>query len=170
MTVYFDTNTRGVCRPMLGRRVGVTGLVVGLILGLVLSGCANNSYGRFGLSQEVETAFESGHAFPDYNYFYAGRQSMPHAVIGIDKAYQVPSKLWKAFTPTPAELTRMANHILRVHNEQPYGAEILSPSRQRIGVWYSRIVAVHVEVDEANKSVSIVFVDPENDGGGKHPI
>jgi hypothetical protein len=46
----------------------------------------------------------------------------------------------------------------------------LSPAGERIGVWYSRIVAVHVQVDEADKTVSIVFVDPENDGGGKRSI
>jgi len=153
----------------MARCFGVVGVVLLLVWGVTLSGCANK-YGRFSLSPEVATAFEEGRAVPDYNYFFAGRQSMPHAVIGVNKTYQVPSKLWKAFTPTTEELTRMADHILLVQNALPYGAQIMNPSGERIGVWYSRIAAVHVKVDEANKIVSIVFVDPENDGGGKHTI
>jgi len=159
----------GTSRPSIARCLGVMGVIFFLVWGAAISGCANQ-YGRFNNSPEVAAAFESGQSFPDYNYFYAGRQSMPHALIGIDKAYQVPSKLWKAFTPTTEDLARMADYILLVQNALPYGAQILSPSSARIGVWYSRIAAVHVQVDEASKTVSIVFVDPENDGGGKHTI
>jgi len=169
MIALQSKNTPESSQLTIARCLGVVGVVLFMVWGAALSGCANQ-YGRFSLSPEVATAFEEGQAVPDYNYFYAGRQSMPHAVIGIHKTYQVPSKLWKAFTPTTEELSRMADYILVVQNARPYGAQILSPAGERIGVWYSRIVAVHVQVDEAAKAVSIVFVDPENDGGGKHTI
>ena len=155
------------CRAKQGHLLRVIGAILSLFLLAAVSGCASNQYGRFNNSAEVASAFENGQSFPDYNYFYAGRQSMPHALIGIDKTYKVPSKLWKAFTPTSDQLTRMSGHILLVQNALPYGAQIMSPAGERIGVWYSRIVKVHVKVVEADKTVSIVFVDPENDGGGR---
>jgi hypothetical protein len=51
------------------------------------------------------------------------------------------------------------------YNEQPYGAYILDPSGERIGVWYSRVQTVHAQVDHENQTISVVFTDPEMDGG-----
>ena len=157
----------GAGRPGITHRAAVWLGVCLLAVGIVISGCAGGNYGRFNRSAEVAADFEKGQSNPQYDYYFYGRELAPHAIIGIDKTYRVPSKLWKAFTPTPAELKRMADYVLLVHNALPYGAYIVDASGNRLGVWYSRIVTVHAEVDEANKTIVIAFADPENDGGGR---
>ncbi len=137
-----------------------------LVWGAAISGCAS-SYGRFARSPEVAAAFESGQASPDYSYYYFGRKRMPYAMIGVDKAYQVDSKFWKPFTPSTENLQRMATFIYDYFDERAYGANILDPSGQPVGVWYSKIPTVHAKFDNENRLVSVVFTDPEMDGGGR---
>jgi hypothetical protein len=142
-------------------------LVICLLIGAVIvSGCANN-YGRVVRSSEVTAAFEQGQAVGSYNYYYSGREGSPYALIGIDKAYKVPSKLWQPFVPSTEVLQRKATFIYKNYDEAPYGAEIIDPDGQRIGVWYSRVLAVHSEIDTEAKTVSVLYRDPEMGGGGR---
>jgi hypothetical protein len=140
--------------------IAAMGALLLLVGGAALSGCAGN-YGRFNRSFEVTAAFQAGQPYPDYNYYFAGREGRPYAIIGIDKTYQVSSRLWKAFTPTSEKLRSMTAFVYDIGNDRAYGANILAPSGERIGVWYSKIVFVHAKVDEDNKVIDVVFKDPE---------
>ncbi len=153
-------------RPWLTTASWTMGAILILVWGAVISGCASN-YGRFARSPEVAAAIEGGQASPEYNYYFFGRERMPYALIGIDKTYQVASKLWIPFTPSNAKLQRMATFIYDYYDERAYGANILDPSGQPVGVWYSKISTVHAKIDNENKRVSVVFKDPEMDGGGR---
>ena len=74
-------------RHAAGRTAGM-GLIAVLLLAVV--GCAAN-YGSFTLDAGVTHDFEAGVIRPDYQYYYAGRENMPYAIIAIDRRYSVPS-------------------------------------------------------------------------------
>ena len=137
-----------------------------LLIGAVMvAGCSNN-YGRVVRNSDVAAAFEQGQAVDDYYYYYSGREGSPYALVGIDKTYKVPSKLWEPFVPSTEVLQRKAAFIYKNQDEAPYGADIVDPDGQRIGVWYSRVLNVHSRIDKESKTVSVLYRDPELGGGG----
>ncbi len=126
------------------------------------AGCMKN-YGRFTLDAQVKQTFQKGASQPGYRYFYTGREGIPYAIIGIDKGYTVPSKLWIAFEPQPSQLKKKASHIYYSEHDNPYGAHIVSPSGEIIGVWYSNVYNRSVKVDQENRTVEILYKNPELD-------
>ena len=74
------------------------GYIALAVIILMVAGCTKN-YGHFSKSAEVDLAFRQGDHQPDYQYFYAGRDNMPYAIIGIDREYTVPSRYWIPFKP-----------------------------------------------------------------------
>jgi hypothetical protein len=128
------------------------------------SGCSQNQ-ARLTKSPEATAAFQEGQSNPNYTYYYTGRARAPHAIIGIDKNYQVSSKLWHVFTPSAEKLKKMAASVIHYLDEPAYGAYIAGASGERIGVWYSKLFFVYVEVDETNKTVKVLYKNPEHNKG-----
>jgi hypothetical protein len=62
-------------------------------LAAVFLGCLQN-YARFSRDDQVSDAFQSGSVSPKLNYFYAGRENMPHAIMGLNPDYTNSSSLW----------------------------------------------------------------------------
>ena len=91
-------------------RVRPGGYIALAVLVLMLAGCTNN-YGYFTKSAEVDLAFRQGDRQPGYMYFYAGRDTMPYAIIGIDPTYTVPSRYWIPFEPEPDTLKKMTGNM-----------------------------------------------------------
>ena len=85
------------CRGLCFKLFAGAALIVGL------SGCLEN-YGRFSRDAQVSHAFRSGLVPQELNYFYAGKETNPYAIMGIDPGYVFPSTFWTAFEPQPAEL------------------------------------------------------------------
>jgi hypothetical protein len=110
---------------------------------IVLQACSAeraNLSGRINSSQEVTWLFETYTVLPDHNYYYSGPDGKPDAIIGIDKQYILDTKLWKPVDLTPEQLKKWMNFILDSIGFVPikiFGAHILNPSGQRVGVWYS---------------------------------
>jgi hypothetical protein len=134
-----------------------------VVLGLVLlaAACTKN-YGRFIKNAEVDLAFRQGDHQRGYRYFYAGRDTMPYAIIGIDTNYTVPSRYWIPFTPEPERLRKMAGNMYGKHRYNPAGYHILDPEGNVIGVWYSSVNQYSVSVDQQNRTVEVLFPNPEN--------
>ena len=106
-----------------------------------LSGCtlAVKSSGVI-TSQEATALWHSYEVLPNYNYYYAGPDTRPFYIIGIDDRYKLKSKLWKPVDLTPEMLNNWFNYYRpRVggYNPLPYGAFIMDPAGERIGLWYS---------------------------------
>lgn len=114
--------------------------VSAIILG-TLSGCTGilKSSGVI-TSREATAIWHSYEILPNYNYYYAGPETLPFYIIGIDNRYKLVSKFWKPVDPTPEMLKDWFNYYRpRVggYNPLPYGAFINGPNGERIGLWYS---------------------------------
>jgi hypothetical protein len=128
---------------------------------LTAAGCASHS-GRFTVNAEVEQAFRTGHPQTDHNYYYAGRDTMPYAIIGIDSSFTVPSKYWIPFEPEPETLKKMSGNMYWKNLYNPYGAHMLAPDGTIVGVWFSSIRFHSVKVDQQQRTVDVLFQNPES--------
>lgn len=135
-----------LCRSYPGNRKGRKMATLAAILFFAvifgtLSGCSGilKSSGVI-TSHEATAIWHSYEVLPNYNYYYAGPDTRPFYIIGIDDRYKLKSKLWKPVDPTPEMLKDWFNYYRpRVggYNPLPYGAFINDPNGQRIGLWYS---------------------------------
>ena len=139
----------------------VAGFIIIVLLILMAAGCTKN-YGRFAKSAEVDLAFRQGDRQSDYHYFYAGRDNMPYAIIGIDRSYTVPSRYWIPFDPESEMLMKMSGNMYGKHTYDPAGFHILDPDGKIIGVWFSSVNQFSVSVDQQNRTVEVLFRNPEN--------
>ena len=142
-------------------RVRPGGCLALVVLVLMAAGCTKN-YGQFSKSAEVGLAFQQGDHQVDYQYFYAGRDNMPYAIIGIDRSYTVPSRYWIPFKPESEMLRKMSGNMYGKHTYYPAGFHILDPDGNIIGVWYSSVNQYSVSVDQQNRTVEVLFRNPEN--------
>lgn len=133
-----------------------------LLTALVFLGCARN-YGRFAIDRQVAQDFRAGVIRPEYRYYYSGRDTMPYAIIAIERTWRVPSRYWTPFDPEPGQLMRMSGNIYDEVQQNPYGASIKAPNGESIGFWYSNVFNRSVRVDPEQRTVEILFTNPEND-------
>ena len=151
-------------RPAYRTFIQMSGIMLILVWWVLLGGCAQNQ-ANLTKSPEVTLAFQEGQIRPDFNYYYTGRARAPHAIIGIDKTYSVSSKLWHAFAPSTQQLQKMAVNVVHYYDEPAYGAYISNTSGERVGVWYSKLFFVYAKIDEANKTVDVLYKNPELNKG-----
>jgi hypothetical protein len=140
-------------------RLGFT-LFAGAALAVGLSGCLQN-YGRFSRDAQVNHAFQNGSVPPGLNYYYAGRETMPYAIMGIDSGYVISSSLWIAFEPQPAQLQKMSANIYGSDRHAPHGFNILDPDGAIVGIWFSSLHFPMVKVDQQNRTVEVRYKNPE---------
>jgi len=90
-------------------------------------------------SREATEIWHSYEIQPNYHYYYSGPKSQPNYIIGIDDKYQFTSKKWKPVDLTPKMLKNWFNYIRpRVgFSMDRYGAFIVGPNGERLGLWYS---------------------------------
>ena len=141
------------------------GLAAALVLILALAACMQH-YGSFALDKAVGDDFRSGIIRSEYQYFYAGRDTMPYAIMAIDRKYNVPSRLWVPFDAQPAVLGKMSRNIYQEVQKAPYGAYIKAPDGKIIGLWLSNVFARSVRMDPQQGTVEVLFVNPEIDDRG----
>ena len=136
--------------------------VIILIAFFMFFGCMKN-YGRFAIDGQVAHDILSGVSDPQLRYYYSGRDTMPYAIIGIDRAYDIHSPYWIEFDPEPDRLKKMSQKIYANIQDDAYAARMTSAAGKSIGIWYSTVFSRSVRVDEKNKTVQVLFVNPEND-------
>jgi len=126
------------------KKAGNAAIVSVLLLVVVQStliGCASVPDRASGIrsSQEATDIWHSYQILPNYKYYYAGPDSQPNYIIGIDDRYQLTSKLWKPIDLTPEKLKNWINYIRPRVGYSPalYGADITDTNGQRVGLWYS---------------------------------
>ena len=144
----------------------VTGLIIIAVLMLMVAGCTKN-YGRFAKSAEVDLAFRQGDHQSNYQYFYAGRDNMPYAIVGIDRGYTVSSRYWTPFEPGSEQLSKMSGSTSGKLHYNPAGYHILDPDGNIIGVCFTSGNNKSVRVDQQNRTVTLLFQNPETRGGGR---
>ena len=136
-----------------------------------LSGC-NMTLKSSGVitSHEATALWHSYEVLPNYNYYYAGPDTRPFYIIGLDDRYKLKTKLWKPVDLTPEMLKDWFNYYRpRVggYNPLPYGAFINGPNGERIGLWYSVVdwrLTGSATVGENNE---VVILMPTDEGHRK---
>ena len=122
-----------------------------LIVSAMVNGCFEN-YGRLKRNPELTRVFQSYKVEPDYKYYYYGRTNSPYAIIGIDPAYHISSKVWREVDPGSEQFKEMVD---RVWGDDYYssisGASILSPTGKKVGIWYTSIWFVAIRFEDNNR-------------------
>jgi len=134
------------------RRLFRAGAVLGaLFAATMVSGCLEN-YGRIKRSPELTQAFQSYTVEPGYKYYYYGQSNHPYAIIGIDPAYHISSKVWREIEPGTEQFEKMVYSVWGGdYHSSITGASILSPSGEKVGIWYSSIWFVAIRFEENNR-------------------
>ncbi len=134
-------------------RIGLI-VVCGVIM-IMLSGCLQN-YGRLNRDIEIQQAFESNQVPPEYEYFFYGNRNWPYAVMGLDRDYNLRSRIWRTVEPDTDEFSHMTRFLWADYNYYPYGANILDPQGQKIGIIYTSSWMAAVKVDKDSKTVEVM--------------
>jgi hypothetical protein len=119
-----------------------------------LAGCAGN-YGRIARDEKTNESFLEGEISREYNYFYTGPQSLPSAILKIEKEYELVSDLWIPFE-SPEENVGTSVENLQFYHEnhgryRPYGYRIVNCEGKIVGGWYSIWDWTAVKCLEGNK-------------------
>ena len=123
-----------------------------------LSACAMSNYGRLQSSPDITRAFKAYQVLPDHTYYYRGTFSQPFVMVGINKNYELNSKLWLEVDPKSKDFRTLIDRISLQGSggtTQPWGFNILDHSGNTVGVWYSAIRAAAVEVNEKGQIVNL---------------
>jgi hypothetical protein len=125
-----------------------------LIVATMVSGCFEN-YGRLKHNDEVTRAFQTYQVQSDYKYYYYGRTNMPYAIVGIDRAYHMQSRVWREVDHDTEQFKKM---IFWVWDDVyvPFylsGAHITDPGGKKVGIWYSGIWYAAIRFEEDNRIV-----------------
>ena len=108
-------------------------------VGLLLAGCAaSGTLGRLEPSTAVDRDFENAVVLPGHAYFATGSANNPDAVIAIDGRYTLVTDRWRSVAVTERQLKEWVDRLtnMRGYGLETFGAKILGPQNQYIGVWY----------------------------------
>jgi hypothetical protein len=134
---------------------------------LITGGCSAVNRGGLRNSREVGRAFETFHVYPNYRYWYYNQENSPYAVVGLSQPYRIEDVNWKEVDPNSKTFEKVVGLVesFPVRGAFTYGAYILDPQVQQIGVWYSSLNA-GVKVNPETRVVSISAAMPwlDNDG------
>jgi len=128
-------------------RVKAISLAVSVLL--ILPGCMAD-YGRLKSNPDLTDVFTNKLALPEYNYYYCGRDNLPYAVVGIDPKYEFQDRVWHKIE-TKEEVYKKAAALLALDDIWSRGADILDPTGNRIGIWFSYYQHTTVKVGPENK-------------------
>ena len=122
---------------------------VALIILIDLSGCAGN-YGSFKRDEQVLQAFENNQLSTDFQYYYNGHHNLTYAILGIDPRYRLESQFWRKVEPNTEEFRELRSRIWEDYQRYTYGANLLDPAGNKVGVWFSSIYVASIKFYEDN--------------------
>jgi len=138
-----------------------------LIAELIVVGCSGANRGGLRNSREAGRAFETFHADANYRYWYYNQENNPYAVVGLQQPYRIEDINWKEVDPNSKTFEKVIGLVqsFPVRGSFTYGAYILDPQAQQIGMWYSSLNA-GIKVNPETNVVSINTAMPWVDNGG----
>jgi hypothetical protein len=141
-------------RIMIRRHLRYSFAAAILLSSFLVLGCLQN-YGRLKHNNEVTRAFQSYKVEPDYKYYYYGRTNMPYAIVGLDRAYHMRSRVWHEVDHDSEQFKKMIFWVWDDVRGPFYlsGADITDPNGNKVGIWYSGIWYAAVRFDENNRIV-----------------
>ena len=131
--------------------IGVLGLAA-----MLVAGCSTANRGGLRNSQEVYRAFEVYHVFPNYRYYFQGVENNTKALAGLQEPYRIVDPDWTQVNPNSNTYEKVVGLVkdFPVDSNFTYGAYILDPKGQTIGVWFSSLNA-GIEVNPETNVVTI---------------
>jgi hypothetical protein len=134
---------------------------------MLAAGCSGANRGGLRNSREVGRAFETFHAEPNHRYWYYNQENNPYAVVGLKPPYRIEDINWKEVDPNSKTFEKVIGLVqgFPVRGSFTYGAYILDPQAQPIGMWYSSLDA-GIKVNPETNVVSVNAAMPwvGNDG------
>jgi hypothetical protein len=132
-----------------------------------MAGCAGANRGGLRNSREVGRAFETFHAEPGYRYWYYNQENNPYAVVGLKQPYRIEDINWKELDPNSKSFEKVVGLVQNfpARGAFTYGAYILDPQAQQIGMWYSSLNA-GIKVNPETNVVSVNAAMPWLDNNG----
>ena len=115
-------------------------------------GCFAN-YGRYTRDAEVHQVFNSGLVPMEYRYYYYHSGSEPIAVIGVEKKYDAGSKMWRDVEPNTEKFKDLIYWIWADFGYGIFGAQILDPSGEQVGIMYTSVREVAFKFTDDNRIV-----------------
>ncbi len=122
-----------------------------LALALV-AGCTG-TYGRLKRDPEVSRAFADKQVPSDYRYFFYGQDTAPYVVIGVESKFEAASKMWREIEVDTQQFKNMLDWVWADYGYSRYGAQILDPAGNRVGILYSSIYEITVKFAGGNRIV-----------------
>jgi len=147
------------------RFCGIIGVLA--LTAMIVAGCSGANRGGLRNSREVGRAFETFHVYPNYRYWYYNQENSPYAVVGLSQPYRIEDINWKEVDPNTKTFEKVVGLVesFPVRGSFTYGAYILDPQVQQIGVWYSSLGA-GIKVNPETGIVSINAAMPWIDDNG----
>ena len=130
-------------------------LTISVLVMIVVSGCFEN-YGRLQRSTEVQTMFETGQLPAEYNYHFFGNRNHPYAVMGLKADWTLRSKMWRKVELNTEEFKYMTKWVWEDLGYYKYGANIVDPEFEKIGIIYTSSWMAAVKVDKDTKTVEVM--------------
>jgi hypothetical protein len=130
-------------------------LAISAIFIFVISGCFEN-YGRLRRSAEVQAMFETGQLPSEYNYHFYGSRNHPYAVMGLEPDWTLRSRMWREVELSTEEFKYMTKWVWEDLGYHKYGADILNPQFEKIGIIYTSSWMAAVKVDKDTKTVEVM--------------
>jgi len=118
---------------------------------------ATLGWGKIRTDEDVKKSFEKYEVKSSVNYYISGPDNYPTAILGLDKAYTLDTRLWKKVELSPALLQSLVSNMHQLAEDNGVsqtGFVVLDNSGKQIGVWYSLITAnTFVKIKEDKKVV-----------------
>ena len=143
--------------------LSITGLLaISVFVMIVISGCLEN-YGKLQRSREVTAMFETGELPHEYRYHFFGRRGNPDAVMGLEPDWTLKSRMWRTVELNTEEFKYMTKWVWEDLGYYKYGANILDPEFEKIGIIYTSSWMATIKVDKDTKTVEVMPYIKTND-------
>lgn len=145
---------------------GSGALIVIVLLAILIPGCAADMP-NMAPSKDVASQFQNYEMIPGYGYYHysIGFFRRTYALIGLDSAYRVDSRLWRQIDAADG-LKSFVDNMIWISQVGPRGYLIKNPQQQEVGVWYSSLYGSSVRFADDNRVVPLVHEPFKGRDGG----
>lgn len=148
---------------------GILPILAGIIAVMLSSCTPGRDYAAVKSNLEVERIFKTEKLLPQYKYYFNGPESIPRALLALDRNYILKSQFWHEFDSNE-QMQKWIRHFDQTYGELDdieyvkvdyRGIDILGTDRQRIGMVYTRF---HWVVAWSGEENSVYVLQPEPSG------